>query len=312
MLHVACFMIYMKTYLVTGGAGFIGSHIAEALLKRGDQVRILDNFSTGDQKNIPAGAEVFEADIRDLEKIKPAFVGVDGVFHTAALARVQLSIEQPLETNEVNVTGTLNVCLAAREAKVKRIVYSATSSAYGDPVTLPLNEDMKPNPKSPYGLQKYVGEEYLKLCSLFWGVESVSLRYFNVYGPRLAFGGAYNTVIAVFLKQKAAGEPLTITGDGTQTRDFTYIDDVVRANLLAMDSSKVGNGEVINIGNNDNHSVNEVAKLMGGPTVNIAPRVEPHDTLADRSLAKKLLGWEPQVDFKNGLQKTVEWFSKVK
>lgn len=300
----------MKIYLVTGGAGFIGSHIAEALLRRGDRVRILDNFSTGDRKNVPAGAELFEADIRNLEKIKPAFLGVDGVFHTAALARVQLSIEQPLETNEVNVTGTLNVCLAAREAKVKRIVYSATSSVYGDPVTLPLREDMLPAPKSPYGLQKYVGEHYMKLASLFWDVETISLRYFNVYGPRLSFGGAYNTVIAVFLKQKAAGEPLTITGDGTQTRDFTYIDDVVRANLLAMDSAKVGRGEVINIGNNDNRSVNEVAKLMGGPTVNIAPRVEPHDTLADRTLAKKFLGWEPQVGFADGLKKTIEWYFK--
>src|SRR3989338_1738387 len=143
-------------YLVTGGAGFIGSHIVEALLKRGDQVRVLDNITTGNRANVPAGAEFFEADIRDLEAIKPAFVGVQGVFHTAALPRVQVSIEQPLETNEINITGTLNVCVAARDARVKRVVYSASSSAYGDPVELPLREDMKSNPKSPYGLQKYI------------------------------------------------------------------------------------------------------------------------------------------------------------
>ncbi|KKU12737.1 MAG: UDP-glucose 4-epimerase [Parcubacteria group bacterium GW2011_GWC2_45_7] len=298
-------------YLVTGGAGFIGSHIVEALLARGDGVRILDDFSSGKQANVPAGVEVINSSITDPVAIAPAFMGIQGVFHTAALPRVQLSIDKPRETNEVNITGTLNILLAARDAGVKRVVYSASSSAYGDQPTLPLHEEMKLNPKSPYGLQKYVGEEYCKMASLFWGVETVSLRYFNVYGPRLTFEGAYVTVIAVFLKQRAEGVPLTITGDGTQTRDFTYIDDVVAANLLAMDSAKVGQGEVMNIGAGSNHSVNEVAALVGGLTTHIEPRVEPHDTLADVRRARELLGWVPQVKFEEGLKRTMEWFEKM-
>ncbi|KKU48982.1 hypothetical protein A3H10_00760 [Candidatus Uhrbacteria bacterium RIFCSPLOWO2_12_FULL_46_10] len=301
----------MSNYLVTGGAGFIGSHIVEALLEHGDKVRVLDDFSTGKRENVPYGAEVTEGSITDAKALKSAFMGIDGVFHAAALPRVQLSIEEPLKTNEINITGTLNVLMAARDAGVKRIVYSASSSAYGDQDILPLHEDMKPNPKSPYGLQKYVGEEYCKLASIFWNVETVSLRYFNVYGPRLAFEGSYVTVIAVFLKQLAAGEPLTITGDGTQTRDFTFVDDVVRANLLAMGNDKVGKGEVINIGAGNNNSVNEVAALIGGPVLHIDPRVEPRDTLADISKAKNLFNWEPRVEFKDGLKQTIEWFDKL-
>lgn len=301
-----------KNYLVTGGAGFIGSHICEALLARGDKVRILDNFSTGKRENVPKGVEIFEASITNADAIKPAFSGIDGVFHTAAIPRVQVSIEQPEETNEVNITGTLNVLLAAREAKVKRLVYSASSSAYGDQTVMPLHEDMKPNPKSPYGLQKYVGEHYCRLASMFWGLETVSLRYFNVFGSRMAFEGAYVTVIAIFLRQKMEGNPLTITGDGTQTRDFTYIDDVVNANLLAMDGQKAGKGEVINIGAGSNHSVNEVAKIIGGPTTNLPPRIEPHDTLARITLAKELLGWEPKVQFLDGMARTIESFKGSK
>ncbi len=297
------------TFLVTGGAGFIGSNLARALLAVGHTVRILDNFSTGKRDNIPPGAELIEADIRDLEAIRPAFAGVTGVFHVAALPRVQLSIEQPLETNAVNVNGTLNVILAARDAGVRRLVYSASSSAYGDAVTLPLHEAMLPNPKSPYGLQKYIGEEYAKIASICWGMETVSLRYFNVYGPRMAFGGAYVTVIAIFLEQKGEGRTLTITGDGTQTRDFTYIDDVVRANILAMEHPNVGKGEMMNIGAGKNYSVNEVAARIGGSTMHIAPRIEPHDTLADITRAQKLLGWTPEVTFVEGLRRTVEWYS---
>lgn len=301
----------MKTYLVTGGAGFIGSHISAALLNAGHAVRIFDDFSSGKRENIPDGATVITGDICSLDALKSACTGVDGVFHLAALPRVQLSIDKPIETNEVNITGTLNVLLAARDAKVRRVVYTASSSAYGDQPTLPLHEGMKPNPMSPYGLQKYVGEEYAKVASLCWGLETVSLRYFNVYGPRLAFAGAYVTVIAVFLQQRARGETLTITGDGTQTRDFTYVDDVVRANFFAIESAKVGNGEVINIGAGDSHTVNEVAQLIGGSTTHIPPRIEPHDTLADIRRAKELLGWEPKVKFEEGLRRTVEWFQHV-
>lgn len=289
-------------YLVTGGAGFIGSHLVATLIEAGHEVRIIDNFLTGKRENLHPQAKFFEADIRNLEAIKPAFVGVDGVFHTAALPRVQVSIQNPIETNEVNITGTLNVILAAKEAGVKRLVYSASSSAYGDPISLPLVETMKPNPKSPYGLQKYVGEEYAKLAALFYGLETVSLRYFNVFGPRMADDGAYCTVIAIFLRQRAANENLTIYGDGSVTRDFTHVRDVVRANILAMTGEKVGKGEVINIGAGENHSVQEVAEMIGGQISYLEPRVEPHDTLADNTLAKELLGWVPQVNFKDGIE----------
>ncbi len=293
-------------YLVTGGAGFIGSHLVDALISQGHQVRVVDNFLTGKRENLNPQAELFEADIRNLEKIKSAFIGMDGVFHVAAWPRVQVSIENPLETNDINVNGTLNVILAARDAKVKRLVYSASSSVYGDPVSLPLKEDMKPAPKSPYGLQKYVGEEYCKLAALFYGLETVSLRYFNVYGPRMAEEGTYCTVIAVFLKQKREGKTLTITGDGTQTRDFTHVRDVVRANISAMTGAKVGQGEVINIGAGSNHSVNEVAGMIGGPVEHLPPRIEPHDTLADNFLAKELLGWQPEVDFRAGVEELIK------
>jgi len=299
-------------YLVTGGAGFIGSHIVEKLLKRGDTVRVLDNFSSGLRENIPAGVEVIEADIKDLNAIRPAFKDIHGVFHMAAYPNVQFSIENPLESNAVNLTGTLNVIIAAKEAGVKRIVFAASSAAYGDQEKLPVTEDMPALPMSPYGLQKYVSEHYLRLAHLLWGLQTVSLRFFNVYGPRMSFSGAYYTVIAVFLKQRADGKPMTITGNGTQTRDFTFVEDVAAANLMAMDSLQVGKGEVINIGSGENHSVNEIAALLGGEAIHVAPRIEPHDTLADISRAKALLNWEPQIKFSEGIKKTLEWFSTYK
>ncbi|RJQ31414.1 SDR family oxidoreductase [Candidatus Parcubacteria bacterium] len=302
----------MSKVLVTGGAGFIGSNLVKELVNANDEVTIIDNLSTGKKENIHPRAKFVKADITDFEQIKPHFKGMDFVFHMAALPRVPYSIDHPVETHNININGTLNVLLAAKEAKVRRLVYSASSSAYGNSERLPLKEDQLPQPMSPYGLHKYVGEHYAKLFFLFYGLETVSLRYFNVYGPNMAFSGAYCLVIAVFLKQKKEGQPLTITGDGTQTRDFTFVFDVVRANILAAKSDKVGKGEVINIGAGHNHSVNEVAKIIGGPTVNIAPRVEPHDTLADNTLAKKLLDWQPEVDFNEGMKRTIEWFEKLR
>jgi len=287
----------MSLYLVTGGAGFIGSHIAEALIGRGDRVRVLDNLSTGKRSNVPEGVEFVEADITNLKSIESAFTSVDSVFHCAALPRVQDSIERPFETHNVNITGTLNVLLAARDAGVKRLVYSASSAAYGDADQFPEPETLLPRPKSPYGLQKYVGEHYARLFAELYGLKTVSLRYFNVYGPRMADEGAYVTVIAVFLRQRKAGQSLTITGDGTQNRDFIHVRDVVDANLRAMVSPKVGRGEVINIGAGTKNSVNEVAALIGGPTTHLPPRIEPHDTLADIQLARRLLDWKPTVDF---------------
>lgn len=284
----------MSKYLVTGGAGFIGSNLTDELIKLGNEVVVLDNLSTGKKENLNPRAKFIKADIRNLEEIRPAFEKIDGVFHVAALPRVQFSIENPVETNEINASGALNVLIASRDAKIKRAVYSASSSVYGNTEVLPTCEDIKPNPMSPYGLQKYIGEEYCRLFSLIYGLETVSLRYFNVYGPRMADSGAYLTVIKVFLNQKAAGEPLTITNDGTQTRDFTHIRDVARANILAMQSPNVGKGETINIGAGKNYSVNQIADLVGGEKKYIEPRIEPKHTLADISLAKKLLNWEPK------------------
>ncbi|MSU55970.1 MAG: SDR family oxidoreductase [Candidatus Taylorbacteria bacterium] len=287
--------------VVIGGAGFIGSHITDALVKKGYDVHVIDNLSGGKRENINPEAVLHTADIRNLAEIAPIVSGAKYVFHLAALPRVQYSIEHPAETHEVNVTGMLNVLIASREGGVKRVVYSASSSAYGDQKTMPLVETMTPMPKSPYGLQKYIGEEYCKVWSDIYGLETVSLRYFNVYGPRLNPDGAYALAIGKFLKQRKEGKPLTIWGDGSQTRDFTHVRDVVRANLFAMESKKVGKGEVINIGAGKNFSVNELAKLIGGPVRREPPKIEPHDTLADNSLAKKLLGWKPEVTLEEGI-----------
>ncbi len=298
---------HMSTYLVTGGAGFIGSHACQTLLKEGHHVRVLDNFSTGKRERLFPGIELFEADITNLEAIRPAFEGIDGVFHFAALPRIVYSIEHPIETMQANVMGTLNVLVAARDAKVSRLVYSASSSAYGDQKVLPLRPDMPAHPLNPYALHKYVGELLCEEFSRLYGLSTVCLRYFNVYGPRMADEGAYVTVIAIFRRQRAAGLPMTIHGDGGQTRDFTHVTDVVRANILAMNSGKVGNGEVLNVGAGEQHSVNEIAQLIGGPIAYLSPRVnEARDTLADTTLTKELLGWEPNIKFVDGLKMLLE------
>jgi len=287
--------------IVTGGAGFIGSHLVDALLKEGYEVHVIDNLSGGKKENVNSEAIFHKADIRKLEEIKPIINGAKYVFHLAALPRVQYSIENPGETNEVNVQGTVNVLQASKEGDVKRFIYSASSSAYGDQKIMPLREDMPVHPKSPYALHKYIGEMYSRLWNEVYGLETVSLRYFNVYGPRMNPDGAYPLAVGKFLKLRQSGKPLTIWGDGTQTRDFTHVRDIVQANLLAAESSNVGKGEAINIGAGRNASINEVAKLVGGPVVYESPRIEPHDTLADNSLAKKLLSWTPEVTLEEGI-----------
>ncbi|MFH1077784.1 MAG: NAD-dependent epimerase/dehydratase family protein [Patescibacteria group bacterium] len=293
----------MSLYLIPGGAGFIGSNLAEALLKAGHRVRILDNFSTGKRSNVPEGAELFELDFTDLESIRPAFEGVDGVFHVGALPRIPYSIDHPAESAKANIFGTLNVLVAARDAKVKRVVYSASSSAYGSQETLPLHPDMPANPLNPYALHKYVGEKNAEHFSKFYGLETVSLRYFNVYGPRMADEGAYVTVISHFMRQRKAGTPLTIHGDGEQTRDFTHVSDVVRANMLAMASPDVGKGEVMNVGGGNNFSINDIARIVGGSVERQPGRVgEARHTLADITRTKELIGWEPSVAFEEGLR----------
>jgi nucleoside-diphosphate-sugar epimerase len=294
-----------KKVIVTGGAGFIGSNLVDALIEKGFNVHVIDNLSAGKKENVNKEAKLHIADIRNLDDILPIIKGAEYVFHLAALPRVQFSIENPAQTNDVNVGGTLNVLIASQKAKVKKVIYSASSSAYGDQSKMPLREDMDTNPKSPYGLHKYIGELYCRVWSTVYKLPTVSLRYFNVYGPRQDPNGAYALVIGKFLKQKTEDKPMTITGNGNNTRDFTNVKDVVRANILAMESDKVGNGEVMNIGAGHNHSINNVAKLIGGEVEYIDPRIEPADTLADITLAKKLIGWEPEVSLEKGLSELI-------
>ena len=226
-----------RVVLVTGGAGFVGSNLVDELIAREFKVRVIDNFATGSRKNLNPRAELIEADIRDGEAIRSAFHGIDCVFHVAALPRIPLSIARPVETHMTNVVGTLNVLIAARDAKVRRVIYSGSSSVYGDQTVMPLVETMTPNPLNPYALQKYVGEQYTRMFHRLFAMETLTLRYFNVYGPRMASEGAYVTVISAFMAARRRGEPLQIHGDGEQTRDFTHVSDIVAANILAMDAS---------------------------------------------------------------------------
>jgi len=292
--------------LVTGGAGFIGSHLVDELIKRKHQVIVIDNLSTGKKENLNPKAKLAKLDIRNLKAILPIFKGVDFVFHLAALPRVQYSIENPIETYDNNVNGTLNVLEASRRAEVKRLIYASSSSIYGDQKKYPFKEEMRPNPSSPYACQKYIGELLCQLYSNLYGLETVCLRYFNAYGPRASTEGAYALVTAIFLKLKKENKPLTVTGDGEQSRDFTHVYDIVRANILALQSKKVGKGEVINIGGGKDYTINQVAKIFGGPIKYIAPRLEPRRTLADTKLAKKLLGWQPKIKFEKGIKELLK------
>ncbi|KKS76811.1 MAG: UDP-glucose 4-epimerase [Parcubacteria group bacterium GW2011_GWA1_43_21] len=295
----------MTKVIVTGGAGFIGSNLTDELIAKGFEVHVLDNLSGGKREQVNPQAIFHEMDITDYEAIKPLFVGIDYVFHLAALPRVQFSIEYPLATNEANVVGTLDVLLASKEAGVKKVIYSASSSAYGDQPVMPLVETMSAHPKSPYGLQKYIGEMYCRVFSQVYNLPTVCLRYFNVYGPHQNDEGAYALVIAKFLKQKKAGEKLTIIGDGSQTRDFTSVHDVVQANILAMEK-EVSGGEVFNIGAGRNFSIKTVAELIGGEIEYLPARLEPHDTLADNTKAREILSWIPAVKLEDGIAELKE------
>ena len=283
-------------YVVVGGAGFIGSNIVDKLVEQNHEVVIIDNLSTGKMENVNPKASIEYLDISNTKEC-PSMVeimsGADSVFLLAAKARVLPSIENPVEYEMNNTIGTLNVLKCASDAGVKRVVYSASSSAYGNTDKLPSVESDPVNPLSPYGAQKYYGEVMCKMFSEVYGLETVSLRYFNIYGERQNVGGAYAMVIGIFVDQLLNGKPMTIRGDGEQRRDFTYVGDVVNANILASQSENVGNGEVINIGNGDNRSINDIADMIGGDRVNVEPVIEPKETLANNSLAEKLLGWKP-------------------
>ena len=295
----------MKKAVVTGGAGFIGSNLVDKLIEQGVEVTILDDLSTGKKENINPKAEFIECDISTASQIDLTFYinGADVVFHTAAKARVQPSIDDPLTFNKANVDGTLNMIYASYKIKVKRFVYSASSSAYGNASKFPTPEEHSTNPLSPYGLQKYIGEQYCKVFSEVYGLDTVSLRYFNVYGERMLLEGAYCLVLGIFAKQMLEKKPMTINNDGEQRRDFTYVKDVVNANISAALNLGDFNGEVFNIGNGKNYSVNEVAKMFGGKTIKGKDVLEPFQTLADNSKADLEFNWKPQGDLPSWIKK---------
>lgn len=301
-------------YLVTGAAGFIGSHLAEALLNRGESVRVLDNLATGRESNLALlreRAEVVVGDLRDLDTVRAAVQGVEVVFHQAALASVPRSIADPLASLAVNVTGTQHVLLAARDAGVRRVVYASSSSVYGDTPILPKREDMGTKPLSPYAVQKLSAELLCGVFSRVYQLETVALRYFNVFGPRQDPTSQYAAVIPRFLTALLNGQRPTVYGDGEQTRDFTFIANVVQSNLLAAEAPQAV-GRAMNIGCGDRISLNQVLKLAGeglGVAVD-AEYTDPrpgdiHDSLADIGLARQLLGYEPTVTFREGLSHTI-------
>ena len=310
----------MNRVLVTGGAGFIGSHLVDRLVKEGKEVIVIDNLSEGRESNLKQEyfnssipkAKLYKFDIRDFDKINPLFKGVDFVFHLAAIPRVPISVDDPVTTSEVNILGTVNVFKASVDAGVKRVVFSSSSSVYGNQDRLPLEETMIPNPLSPYALQKLSGEQFAKLFFNLYGIQIVSLRYFNVYGPRIDFESETSLVLGKFLKQKSKGRPLTIYGDGEQTRAFCYVDDVVDANIKVATSDKIKGGEIINIGSEKDYSINYLADLVGGEKKYLSPRKgDVSHTKANISQAKKLISWEPRVSLEEGFRRTKEWFDSV-
>jgi nucleoside-diphosphate-sugar epimerase len=306
----------MASYLVTGGAGFIGSHLAEELIRRGHVVRVVDNLATGKRRNLahlPA-VEFLEGDLTDLAVCVRAVQGMDYVLHEAAIPSVPRSIEDPVTSNRSNIDASLNVLVAARDARVKRLVYAGSSSAYGNTAVLPKHEDMPPRPLSPYALQKFVAEQYCQLFTRLYGLETVTIRYFNVFGPRQDPGSPYSGVISLFFAALLGGTEPVIYGDGEQTRDFTYVANVVDGVLRACEAPNVA-GEVINVATGQAISLNELLSVMKnlvGSTVaarHLLPRAgDVRDSLADIAKARDLLGYSPSVPVRDGLQKTLEWF----
>ena len=306
-------------YLVTGGAGFIGSHLVEHLIERGEDVVVLDDFSTGRRDNIAAflqRAELIEGSILDASVCARALRGVDYVLHQAAIPSVPRSVGDPAGTHAANTTGTLNMLLAARDANVKRFVYAASSSAYGDTMELPKHEAILPKPLSPYAVQKYTGECYCRAFYATYGLPTVSLRYFNIFGPRQDPNSFYAAVIPKFITHAVNNEPPTIYGDGEQTRDFTNVKNAVHANLLATTAKAEALGEVFNVGCGSRISVNDLwARIKEAVGATVEPDYQPkragdvRDSLASLERAKKFLGYEPIVDFETGLAATIEYFA---
>ncbi|OIN96935.1 LPS biosynthesis protein WbpP [Candidatus Desantisbacteria bacterium CG1_02_38_46] len=306
--------------LVTGGAGFIGSHIVEELVRRGDEVRVLDNFATGKRENIAAvldKIELIEGDLRNMEAVNKAVYGVEYVLHQGAIPSVPRSIADPITTNEVNAVGTLNVLVAARDASVKRVVYASSSSVYGEAKTRIKKENMAPNPLSPYALSKLTGEYYSRIFYSIYGLETIILRYFNVFGPRQDPLSQYSAAIPKFITLMIQGKQPTIFGDGRQTRDFTYVQNVVQANLSSLVAPGAA-GQVCNIACGRKIELNRVIELLNKTLeVKILPvYTSPRSgdikySLADISNAKKFLGYNPKISFEEGLKKTVEYFRRL-
>ncbi|MDP6384586.1 MAG: SDR family oxidoreductase [Planctomycetota bacterium] len=318
----------MALYLISGGAGFIGSHIASALVERGDRVRVLDNLSTGSLANLEpldvgslgsgVAVEFQEGSITDLDACHAAAEGVDGIFHEAAQVSVPASVADPMGSYEVNVLGTHNLLEAARAARVERFVFAASSAAYGESKELPKHEGMSPQPCSPYASGKVAAEHLLAVYARCFNLQTVSLRYFNVFGPRQADDSPYTGVIAIFARALLEGRAPTIYGDGEQTRDFTFVDNVVQANLSAMDSPPSEQGAVINVGSGERISLNQLfAAMAEGLSVDLEPVYsetragDVRHSLADLTRARELIGYAPTVGWRDGLQRTIEWYRQV-
>jgi UDP-glucose 4-epimerase len=306
----------VTTYLVTGGAGFIGSNIVGELLRRGERVRILDNFSTGKKENIALfleDVELIEGDLRHLDTVRRVTDGVDYIVHQGALPSVQKSVDNPLDTDESNVRGTLNLLVAARDAGVKRMVYASSSAIYGDTPTLPKTEEMKPAPLSPYAVSKLTGEHYCQVFYQVYGLETVSLRYFNVFGPRQDPTSQYAAVIPKFVTAMLKGEQPVIYGDGEQSRDFSYVTNVIQANLLAVTASGV-EGQVFNIACGQRYNLLELVatinQILGTDIapVHTAPRLgDIRHSLADIARAREMLGYQVEVEFAEGVRRLIAW-----
>jgi len=306
----------MALYLVTGGAGFIGSHLAEELVRRGERVRVVDSLITGKRRNLThiAGIDFLEGDLAELDVARRAVEGADFVLHQAAIPSVPRSVQDPLTSHRANVDATLNVLLAAREAGVTRLVYAGSSSAYGDTAVLPKVETMAAAPLSPYALQKLVGEQYCQMFTRLYGLETVTIRYFNVFGPRQDPSSPYSGVISLFISALCEGRAPTIYGDGEQTRDFTYVANVVDGVLRACRADGVS-GDVINVATGGRISINTlfraVRDLVGGrvePVYAAARAGDVRDSQADIGKARRLLGYTPGIGFDDGLKRTVEWY----
>ena len=304
-------------YVVTGGAGFIGSHIAEELVSRGNEVVILDNLFSGKIENIHSMLDnpkvtFFQGSITDPEILQRACTGADGIFHQAAITSVPRSVKDPLASNEANISGTLNVLVAARSCSVKKIVYASSSSVYGDTPTLPKHENMVPDPKSPYAITKLAGEQYLKVFHDLFGLNTISLRYFNVFGPRQDPNSEYSAVIPKFITRTLRKESPVIHGDGSQTRDFTYVKDVAQANIRAMDSSAKG---IFNVAYGSRISLTDLANTIMeiiGEQVSLeygpSRAGDIHDSLAAINAAQEAFGYSPKYTVKTGLVETVQWY----